>query len=141
MLQAERAADRFQVWRDGALVWDAVWDNAGIPGLTMIDLHISAHHRPTEPPGGTNPDSLVKAYIAAVWQHFATTASGEALPTVDKFIDVATKTPLDLGADGSLPDVQPLIYVDGDAAVWGAGTNLGTAGDYNVVNGAITDKP
>ena len=56
-----------------------------------------------------------------------------------KFIS-STGNPVPLGGDGSLPTgTSPLIYMTGEAAVWNAGTNAGSGGNYTMV-GAVTDS-
>lgn len=65
----------------------------------------------------------------------------------DEYVDFGTlmgnfmssNLPVDLGSDGSTPTGrQPLIYMRGDAAVWNAGTNLGTLPDFTP-NGTFID--
>ena len=56
-----------------------------------------------------------------------------------KFI-TAVGTPVDLGADGSLPTgTQPLIYFKGVASVWNAGTNAGSGGSFTMT-GSVADS-
>lgn len=72
----------------------------------------------------------------------------------DEYIDLSVKanrekfikstgsgaTPVDLGSDASgVTGTAPLIYFAGDAAVWNAGTNSGSGGNFNVV-GTITNS-
>lgn len=48
--------------------------------------------------------------------------------------------PIYLGPDGYLPTgTAPLVYMEGDAAVWNAGTNSGSGGNF-VMTGAVTDS-
>ena len=55
-----------------------------------------------------------------------------------KFRDAGGK-PVNLGSDGSLPTgTAPLVFFTGDAAVWNAGTNSGSGGDY-AMSGAVAD--
>ena len=48
--------------------------------------------------------------------------------------------PVLLGGDGSTPTgTQPLIYFNGNAAAWNAGTNAGSGGNFTMT-GAVTDS-
>ena len=43
-------------------------------------------------------------------------------------------------ADGvAVTGTAPLIYLRGDASVWNAGTNLGSGGDFDTVNGSVSN--
>ena len=57
----------------------------------------------------------------------------------ERFRDALGK-PVDLGSDGSKPTgTAPIIFFKGDATVWNAGTNAGTAQDFTMVN-SVTDS-
>ena len=49
------------------------------------------------------------------------------------FYNPATKEPLDLGADGTVAGVTPMIYMRGMAGDYGLGKNFGTRGDFSTV--------
>ncbi len=56
----------------------------------------------------------------------------------ERFRDTLGK-PVDLGSDGSSPTgTAPLVFFKGDASVWNAGTNSGSAQDFTM-DGSVTD--
>ena len=58
----------------------------------------------------------------------------------EKFRDIDGK-PVDLASDGSKPTgTQPLVYFKGAASVWNAGTNAGSAQNFTMDPGSVTDS-
>ena len=51
-----------------------------------------------------------------------------------------SRVPKDLGVSGIVDGHTPLIYLRGPASSWNAGTNHGTAGNFDTVAGAVTDS-
>lgn len=89
--------------------------------------------------GGPNSGTanLWAGQMAAVWITGHNSNSAHYIADVTKFFGAGD---VDLGTNGSLPGVQPLVFFGGrqvagsagDGTNWNAGKNLGTAGDFTM---------
>ncbi len=79
-----------------------------------------------------------KGNLADFWLAFGQYIDLSLQGNRERFIDGSGK-PVDLGSDGSKPTgTPPLVFFKGDASVWNAGTNLGSAQNFTM-GASVTD--